>query len=149
MVNRCSQSAFPLRSSVFYLTALAAAITCILYFVVLAALEPSGDGAEAVLWTGIICWLAGLLGLLPVALAGSRAVMTIVRAYFTGAAIRMLLSLLAVLLFVKWMKFPTGPVVVTLLAVYLPMLYLETYLVVRHVKEDAFNEIAPVQEGVQ
>ena len=149
MVNRRAQSVFPLLSSVVYLTILAAVLICILHFVMRVALQPSAGSGEAVLWMGMICWVTGLLGLLPVALAGSRTVLSTVRAYFTGAVLRVLLSLLAVLLFVKGMGLPPAPVVVTLMVIYLPMLYLETFIVVRYIKGNDFVEIAPVREGVQ
>ena len=149
MLNRRAKSVFPLLSSVGYLSILAAAIICVMYFVAPATFQPSDGIEEAVLWMGMIAWLAGLLGLLPVALAGSRTVLSTVRAYFTGAMIRVLLSLLAVLMFVKGMGLPPAPVVVTLMVIYLPMLYLETFMVVRYIKGNDFVEIAPVREGAR
>ncbi len=92
---------------------------------------PSQAGVLPVVVMAVAAWLGALLGLAPVVVAMPTGMMPMVYGYFLGAGLRVGLGLLAVVVGVKVLAMPAGPVAVTLLAVYLPLLWIESSLIGR------------------
>ena len=91
---------------------------------------------RAVLVMGCVVWLSGLISVLPVAMMGHFGVMQAMKAYLGGAVARVMIILAAVVVGVAVMKLPKMPLVVTLMTMYLPLLFTETALVVRYIKKN-------------
>src|SRR5690606_7741015 len=91
--------------------------------VALAFDEP--HAAAAVHFAALAVWLSGLLGLAPVGMLSPAGLMPTVYGYFMGAAVRVLIVLGATAWAIALAKLPALPWVVTLFAMYLPLLFLE------------------------
>lgn len=93
-----------------------------------------GLPADVVLTMGAIVWLSALLGVMPVAVYGPRGLMPALFAYYAGAGVRILLCLAAVVVLIKRLAMPAGPVVVTLMTTYLLLLFVEVKQVMRFIR---------------
>lgn len=105
---------------------------------------------QAVLVMSAAAWASAMLGVLPVALLGPHGVMPTVYGYFIGAALRIVLSLAAGVVAVRVLALPMEPVALTLVGVYLPLLFIEAGIVGRYLWQKdlpaamtASHEVAP------
>ncbi len=80
--------------------------------------------------TGLV-WLAAMVGLGLTAMLWPLGLMPAVYGAFIGAGCRLILSIMAGVLLVLGLGLPARGVLLTLVAVYLPMLFVETLLVGR------------------
>ena len=125
--RRGGQPPFPVLAAAGSLTLTAALCGGLL------ALAAEGAPARvAVAVTTSALWAMALLALVPVVLMGPRGVMPAVIGCFLGMGLRLLgaLGLSLVLLFKT--NLPTGPVVRTLILIYLPLLFVEVAFVGRY-----------------
>lgn len=70
-------------------------------------------------------WVITLIGVAPVAWFGPRGVLATLYAYFAGAAVRIVLCLVTLVVFIKTLSMPAGTVVFALMGVYLTLLFIE------------------------
>jgi len=128
---------FPAGRVLAWLSVVAVALVVALWLVLPLLFSDHAGARSAVLTIGLATWLSGLLSVLPVAgVSATRAndVMLYVKAYFLGAGLRILVCLAALVIAVKPMGLPAAPVVITLMVVYLPLLFIETAGVTRYIK---------------
>lgn len=145
MLNSGNKNIFPFAHTAAALSAVAVTISGLL----LVALprfsdEPGVTTATALMAT--VVWCSGLIGAIPLATGKPRSVLAIVRAYFVGAAARILICLVALAVMRKMFDLPAAALVVTLMLLYLPMLFVETRIVVRYIKTTDFP-IPPARAG--
>ena len=88
---------------------------------------------RAIAWAALVVWASSLVGIVPVALLHRRGLLPTVHGYFLGAAIRVVVCILATVIAVRSDRVPAGPWVTTLLGMYLPLLFLEVALVGRSI----------------
>ena len=123
MNSRPTHAAFP-----FIRTTVLLGVTGVLvYVVIMAFTTPSIEMALAV-------YLSAVLSILPVAGFGRRGVLATMSAWFGGTAMRMVLCLLTVVVLIKSMDRAVAGVVITFMAMYLPMLMVEVRQVTRFLK---------------
>ena len=144
MATKPLQPSFPAAPALAMLSAVALGLALAAAWLVPWACGTGARDARVAVWTAAaVVWATGLLGLAPVILAGPHGVMPTVRAYFLGAASRFVLSLTAAAGAVKLGGLPAKPLMVTLLALYLPLLFVETALVARYLwRKDALANSA-------
>jgi hypothetical protein len=134
-----SKPTFPLIRSAVILSALVAAMAAVLMAILpVFAAEPEA-ARSAVLMMAAAVWLSAIAGLLPAARFGPRGLWPAVYAWFAGAALRILICLAALVWLIKQQHLPAGPVTITLLVTYLPMLFVETGQVVRFICNSDFS----------
>ena len=116
------------------LTALAWGIGGLAVLIVPLLLKEAGVWQGVALMAGTV-WFTGLLSVLPVAALGPLGVMPAVKAYFIGAGVRVALCLIVLALALSAWKLPKAALVIGLMGVYLPILFVETTIVVNYVKQ--------------
>jgi hypothetical protein len=84
------------------------------------------------LMAGVV-WGSSLMGMTPVVWFGKLSIMSTLYAYFAGAGVRIVLCLAAVVVMIKVMNMPAHTVVISLMAVYLPLLFIEVQQVRRFI----------------
>lgn len=128
MPHAARHPAFPVFMIGLYLTLAATALYGLAAWIV-PHLFQGPLTALAVAVTAAVVWAASLIGLAPVALLEKRGAQRFVVGYFVGAASRVVICLVAAVACVKAFELPIRPVMITLVAIYLPMLFLESGLV--------------------
>jgi hypothetical protein len=78
-------------------------------------------------------WVGAMLSLAPMLVAGVG-VLAVLRAWFLGTAVRLVLCLGVLAAGVKLWGLPPGPLAGSLMACYLPVLFAEVRLVMRHIR---------------
>lgn len=149
MNPRPRQPAFPILQAVGVLTLAAAAAAMVCLWAIPAAFgNPDGAQRGVALMAGV-AWFSLVLGVLPVGLLGPLGVMPTVYGYFLGGAARVVICLGMAVVLVKSAMLPAGPVMVTLAAMYLPLLFVEVTLVGRYLWKKDFlgNDHAGVPAG--
>lgn len=147
--GQASTSSFPLVRTLLTMTAWAAVMAAVELWLV-ATLFPAAPGAkQAVLMMATVVWASGLLSVMPVWRAGGMGPLVIVRAFFKGSGLRILICLAAMVVAIKGYALPPGPVVVALMGTYLPVLFAETAIVVRYVKTRDAVPVRPVRPGTE
>lgn len=130
MPDRPLQPAFPLGQAVLTLSALALPIAA----VGLAAVTTVRPGLFVPVAAGMgVVWVASMLGFLPMALWGSASVKGAQSAFLAGSALRMGLCLLGMLA-IHAMGVSILPAALAILALYFPLLALDTKIVSNHLK---------------
>lgn len=105
-------------------------------------------GASArpvILPVATLAWVTAVLAVVPVALLGRLGVMATVYAYFLGAAARVALCLGGGAVMVRAFDWSALPAAVTLMIVYLPLLFIEAGLVGRYLWTK--DSLAPIADG--
>lgn len=123
---------FPTLKAIAALTLSGAAVAGLLLMAVWHFQPDQPDAASAAKLMALASVFAAWLGLLPVILLGHLGVMATVYSYFIGAAIRVALCLSAGVAAVVVGKLPAVTVGVTLIAMYLPLLFVEVGFVARY-----------------
>ena len=134
-----NDQAFPMIKILSLLSALALGLGAALMLIVPTLMD---DPQRARLGVGLmaaVVWLSSLVSVLPVGRAYRLGPIPLIKAYFTGAAVRIIICLLALVAAIKMMDLHPVPVTVTLLIMYLPLLFAETYFVVAHLKKCDFG----------
>ncbi|MCC7193708.1 MAG: hypothetical protein IT444_13110 [Phycisphaeraceae bacterium] len=129
MNSRPRQPAFPLLQAIGLLTLVAAVVGLICLWAVPAAFNHPDGAQRGVMLMAVIAWFSLILSILPVGMLGPLGVMPTVYGYFLGGAARVVICLIMGVVLVKAALLPVGPVMVTLAAMYLPLLFVEAALV--------------------
>lgn len=144
MTPALSQPAFPLRQAVSLLTGVAVLLLAG-GVVVTRFIAPSDAGFDAMLFAGIVVWLASVLGVIPVAIVGQRGVMPAVYASFIGMGLRLALTFAAAIAAVRAGRLEGLHVAVWLAVFYLPLLAVEITLVGRYLWHKDFLASHPTR----
>lgn len=129
-----NQPAFPLSKTLKVMTCVAAAMLVIeLLFVPRMFGSPTG-ATTAVLLTSITAWLSGLLSVLPMVREQGKGPLAVVKVFFIGMGVRVLIAVVTIIIAIKGMKLPAGPVAAATMLMYLPLLFVETRMMVAYVK---------------
>lgn len=136
---------FPTLKAIAALTLSGATTAALLIMAVWHFQPDQPDAASAAKLMALASIFAAWLGLLPVILLGHLGVMATVYSYFIGAAIRVVLCLSAGVAAVVVGKLPAATVGLTLIAMYLPLLFVEVGFVARFLwmKDFTYPALAP------
>lgn len=127
------QPRFPLALTVMTVTVIAGAMLGLL-LLVLPMLFPETEGVRrAALIMSVCVWGSGVASLFPVLLPAPNPLVFVQR-YMLGSGARVAICLIAMTVSRKGFDLPGGPVAISLVATYLPILCAETATVFRHVK---------------
>lgn len=132
-LQRQPDPAFPLGRAVLCLTAAALPVYALAAWAVPAAFGHPPGALRAVTVMAVVVWASALAAVVPVSLLGPRGLMPAVWAYFGGAALRIVICLVAAVACVLAARLPAACVAVSLVAVYLPLLFIEAGMVGRYV----------------
>lgn len=88
--------------------------------------------ASAALMASVLVWAATVATLLPLAILGPRGVMPTVFAYFAGVGARVIACLGGALVLIVGAGKPADAVLISLVAVYLPLMFIEVAIVGRY-----------------
>ena len=91
-------------------------------------------GQEECLIMAVVVWLSGLLGILPVGIFGKHGVMAVVRGWFVGTALKLLISVGVAVLLVKSGGYALNSVMLTLAVMYLAMLPVSMFFVLNYLR---------------
>ena len=143
------QPAFAAFVALISMTLLAGALYGLCVWLVPDFFADPGRAVSAVAPMAAVVWLSCLLSLGPVIVLGSRGVGPTVWAYFVGAAVRVVICLMAAVVLVKRLAYPLEPVMITLVMLYLPMLFVEAGFVGRYLwLKDHLRGAKPRGQGV-
>lgn len=143
MLPSPTQPGFPLGKTLALMTGTAALVMAAELLVIPMMFGKPPGAVQAVLLMGGVVWATGLLSVFPVMRSARRAQQqgydaaapfAVVRAFFMGMTLRVLVSLAMLAVAIKAMNLPPGPVAVALMMMYLPLLFVETRIVVGYVK---------------
>jgi hypothetical protein len=134
-----TDSSFPFMKTLTVLSALALLLGAILYLVIPQLLKSPNDAQQGVGFMAIVVWFSSLISVLPLARGNYDGPIQLMKAYFIGAGLRVVVCLLALVVAIKMMNLSPIPLVATLFVMYLPLLFTETGLVVRHLKRCNFG----------
>ncbi len=140
------QHGFPTGRILALLSVVGLSLLAVLWLVLPMLFADVDATREAVLIMGLVAWLSSLISVLPVtgvSATRSRNVLLFVKAYFLGAGARVVACLLAVVFVIKSRQLPEAPTVVTLMVMYLPLLFIETASVTRFIKSPHGPSAAP------
>ncbi|MEX2213322.1 MAG: hypothetical protein WD768_04300 [Phycisphaeraceae bacterium] len=126
---------FPLRRSMLIVTIIIAAMLALELWLVPKLFGYPTGGTQAVLLMVALVWVTGMISLLPVARSGAKGPLGVVKAFFIGMGVRVLAAVLMLAFAIKSLHLPPGPVAVSLMMTYLPVLFVETRLIVGYVKQ--------------
>jgi len=116
------------------MTAVAAVVLVVELFAVPAMFGKPAGAVEAVLLMGGVVWATGLISVLPVMRSRGKGPFAVVQAFFLGMGLRVIVALAVLAWAVKARGLPAGPVAVSLMMMYLALLFVETRIVVGYVK---------------
>ena len=137
MTQTANQPAFPLAKAAIALTVLAVIVLAVAY-VVVPRLFGQPRGAElAVAIMVAVVWVSGLFSLIPMKKVAGRPALAVVKAFFLGMAVRVAAGVLMMVVAIKALHLPAGPVAVSLMGSYGVFLFLETRMVTRFLRDSA------------
>ncbi len=131
MADNAAQPTIAMGSVALVLTATAGFLGVAAWWVVPFVYDPSVGAERAVVWAGLVAWGSLLLGLAPVAIGGRCGMIAMVSGWHIAAGTRVLVCILATAVAIRFGGLPAGPWVVTLMGMYLPLLFCEIALVGR------------------
>lgn len=138
MAETTRQPAFPFARSVIALTLLAAGVYAACVWILPALFDDPAGGAAGVSAMALVVWLSSLLSLLPVVVLGPAGVQPTVAGYFAGAGARVLVCIVSAIVLVRGFDLPRETVLLTLAAMYLPLLFVEAGFVAAYLwKKDS------------
>ncbi len=126
MTRRERQPGFPMWSAVVLLTGVAGVVYAASWAIVTYWFSDVHGAQPAVSVMAAVVWASSLLGVLPVVVLGPRGVLPTVVGYFVGAGIRIVLCLAAAVIAAKGYGLPLAVTMVSMVAMYQPLLFVET-----------------------
>ena len=132
MVESIRQPAFPTLITLVILTALAIGLYGLIHWVGVITFNLSKVESVAICAMAMVAWASSIIGLMPVIVLGPKGVRPTVVGYFIGAGARVLICIVAAVVLIKAIHLPAEAVMITLVVMYLPMLFLESTCVCRY-----------------
>ncbi len=149
MTQTANQPAFPLAKAAIALTVMAVVVLALAYFVVPGLFgQPRGAELAVAIMVAVV-WVSGLVSLIPMKKVVGQPALAVVKAFFLGMAVRVAAGVLMMVVAIKSMKLPAGPVAVSLMFAYGMFLFVETRLVTRFLRDSAAGRMdsPPFQGG--
>ncbi len=139
MNQALSEHKFPLISCMLALSGVALVVGAGASYGVPVGLEAllgkgQGGSFESCVAMALVVWLSGLLGVLPVSLLGRGGVMGVVRGWFIGTGLKLLVSITAGVILIKVWGYQLNPVMLTLALMYLAMLPVSMFFVLNYLR---------------
>ncbi len=137
MPNPAAKPRFPIVTTLVLLTLIALVVGWLLTLLMPMFFAPPTASLQTELHriiylsTGIV-WLAAMLSLLPLFMLAPRGLMPTVTGYFIGSGVRLLLCLGAAVYLCLFNQQPALPTGLAMVAVYVPLLFVESALVGRY-----------------
>ena len=133
MDQTSGRNTFGFLSATAAITIVAMILFGLAWWLVKSAFGQVAGSEQAIILAAIVAWGSSLLGLLPVAMVSQQGLMPTVYGYFVGAAIRVIICIVASVIAIASVKTPAGPWATTLLGMYLPLLFLEVSLIAQYI----------------
>lgn len=132
MVHSQRQPAFPVFSTAAIISLVAGGLYLVSRGLVNNFFGSSGPVGLAVGIMALVVWVGAVLALAPVATLARRGLRRLITGYFVGMGLRVVLSLAGAYVCIAYLNLPPGPVALTLVAMYLPLLFVETGCIGRY-----------------
>ncbi len=117
---------FPLGRTLGVMT-LVAAVVLVLQLVFIPRVFGSPEGSiAAILFMGPLAWLSGMVSILPIVREQGKGPLAVFKVFLIGMGVRVLVAVVAIIIAIKALHLPEGPVAVSTMMMYLPLLFVET-----------------------
>lgn len=133
-MRTCSnQPSFPFFSALAALTVAAAITYSILWLLISNLIESVALTHESMLVAGLVGWFSSIIAIVPMGFVGRHGLMANVAGYFLGAAMRVLICVVATVIAVKTFEYSPSSWAVMMMGMYLVLLFVEVSFVARHI----------------